>query len=87
MYKDVDRCLKTFSDYLGNKVWFFGDKPTELDALLYGHLFAILTTNLPDSRFADYVSHYPNLVKFYEKLQHDYFEKKPNWWLSEAELF
>ena len=32
---------------LENQRYFFNNKPTELDALVFGHLFSILTTALP----------------------------------------
>ncbi|CAG0886784.1 unnamed protein product [Cyprideis torosa] len=49
VYEEVDRCFQSLSIRLGHEKYFF-DKPTELDALLFGHLFTILTTELPDPK-------------------------------------
>ena len=42
-----DRAL---SERLDSSHYFFGNRPTELDALVFGHVFSILTTPLPENR-------------------------------------
>ena len=48
-------------------------RPTELDALVYGHLFSILTTPLPDNRMAATIRNYKNLVELCKKIDKEYF--------------
>jgi metaxin len=43
------------SERLDSAQFFFNNQPTELDALVFGHLFTILTTPLPDGRLASIV--------------------------------
>ena len=43
----LDRAL---SERLDSSHYFFGNRPTELDALVFGHVFSILTTPLPENR-------------------------------------
>jgi len=75
VYSEVDTCCKALSERLDNTHYFFGSRPTELDALVFGHLFAILTTPLPDNRLKAIVRKYQNLVTLTENIERDYFEK------------
>lgn len=51
------------------------NRPTELDALVFGHLFTLLTTPLPDNRLASIVRSFSNLVKLCQVVERDFFEK------------
>lgn len=48
--------------------------PTELDALVFGHLFTMLTTSLPVGRFADIIKQFENLTDFCSRIDLKYFE-------------
>ena len=41
---------RALSERLDSSHYFFGNRPTELDALVFGHVFSILTTPLPENR-------------------------------------
>nr|CAD7395256.1 unnamed protein product [Timema poppensis] len=56
-----------------NEKW----RPTELDALVFGHVFTILTTPLPNNQFAGIVRGYDNLIELCKRVEKDYFEKVP----------
>ena len=75
VYNEVDNCCRALSERLENGQYFFGSRPTELDALVFGHIFSILTTPLPDNRAKNIVQQYGNLVKLCENIERDYFEK------------
>ncbi|KAK7591044.1 hypothetical protein V9T40_002657 [Parthenolecanium corni] len=49
-------------------------KPTELDALVFGHIFAILTTALPTNQFAATVRGYANLIDHCTRIEKQYFD-------------
>lgn len=53
---------------------FFCFRPTELDALVFGHLFTILTTPLPNSHMANTVRSYPTLIDMIKKIETKYFK-------------
>ena len=53
-------------------------RPTELDALVYGHLFSILTTPLPDNRMAATIRNYKNLVELCKKIDKEFFDRLTN---------
>uniref|UniRef100_A0A069DRQ5 Putative mitochondrial outer membrane protein n=1 Tax=Panstrongylus megistus TaxID=65343 RepID=A0A069DRQ5_9HEMI len=61
VYEEIDRACNALSERLEKADYFFGDKPTELDALVYGHIFTIITTPLPTNRLASIVTGYQNL--------------------------
>lgn len=47
--------------------------PTELDAFAFGHLYTILTTELPEIDVASIVRRYSNLVQFCQQIERDYY--------------
>ncbi|TMS04216.1 Metaxin-2 [Larimichthys crocea] len=50
--------------------------PTELDALVFGHLFTILTTRLTSTELAEKIKSYSNLLSFCRRIEQTYFEDK-----------
>ncbi|XP_050558326.1 uncharacterized protein LOC118279859 isoform X1 [Spodoptera frugiperda] len=42
---DVEQCCNSLSQRLGDKDYFFGSSPTPLDALIFGHMRAILMSS------------------------------------------
>ncbi|XP_041057667.1 metaxin-2 isoform X2 [Carcharodon carcharias] len=73
--EDVDRCCQALSQRLGTQPYFFTRQPTELDALVFGHLFTILTTQLTDDALGEKVKNYENLIKFCRRIEQHYFEE------------
>jgi len=53
-------------------------RPTELDALIFGHLFTALTTALPSDRLAEAVRNYANLTDFCRRIHDTYFSDSQN---------
>jgi len=78
VYQEVDTCCRALSERLDNSAYFFGPRPTELDALVFGHVFSILTTPLPDNRLKVIVQQFGNLSKLCENIERDYFERLNN---------
>ena len=75
VYTEIENCCRALSERLDNSLYFFGKRPTELDALVFGHIFSILTTPLPDNRAKNIVQQFGNLIKLCENIERDYFEK------------
>ncbi|XP_041988667.1 metaxin-2 isoform X2 [Aricia agestis] len=71
---DVEQCCNSLSQRLGDKEFFFGT-PTELDALVFGHVFTIITTRLPCRRLADTVSKCTSLVSLAKRIDERYFKR------------
>jgi metaxin len=50
-------------------------RPTELDAYVFGHLFTLLTTELPDVDIGEVVKKYENLKMFTKRVETIYFSR------------
>lgn len=64
--REISICCRHLSEELGKNKFFFGDKYCEFDALVYGHMFALLTVRMegPAARLQQIVRQYQNLVTF-----------------------
>lgn len=74
--EEVNSCCSALSERLEDNMYFFGDKPTELDAMVFAHIFTILTTTLPSNLLADTIRRYRNLVDHCMRIEREHF--KPN---------
>ncbi|KAL8603288.1 hypothetical protein ACOMHN_017403 [Nucella lapillus] len=74
--EEIKTCCQALSERLDQQTFFFGDNPTELDAMVFGHLFTVLTTTLPEGQFAEIVQQFPNLTTFCQKIDDRYFKEK-----------
>jgi len=75
VFHEVETCLIALSERLGEAAYFFGDHPTELDALVFGYLFTMITTPLPNKQLGGLVKQSPNLVKFCQRLEKENFSQ------------
>lgn len=73
--ENCDRCFRALSIKLSSNQYFIGDQPTELDALAFGHLYTILTTELPNMRIANTLKKYQNLISFCKRIDEEFFAK------------
>lgn len=73
--EEVNECCMILSDRLNGREYFFGDKnPNELDALVFGHIFTIITTFLPNNVLANVVNNFPTLVNLCKRIETRYFQ-------------
>ncbi|CAG5120972.1 unnamed protein product [Candidula unifasciata] len=71
---EVRTCCQALSERLEKKKYFFGDKPTELDAMVFGHLYTLLTTILPGGHFTAVVQDFDNLAQFCKRIEDSFFK-------------
>ncbi|KAK7092809.1 metaxin-2-like isoform X2 [Littorina saxatilis] len=76
--EEVRTCCQALSERLDEQPYFFGDNPTELDALVFGHLYTLLTTSLPEGPFAEIVQKFPNLAAFCKRIDEKFFKQEEN---------
>jgi metaxin len=78
--ENVDRLCQTLVQKLGDKEYFFGQNPCELDALVFGHLFCIFTMELPASvsLLKETINKYSQLTQFCSRIEKKYFGKIKN---------
>lgn len=69
----ADACFSALSIKLGDRKYFMGNEPTELDALVFGHCFSILTTELPSMHLANALRKYTNLCKYCRNVETEFF--------------
>lgn len=78
MEEIVEQCDKAFralSSQLGTSAYLCGSQPTEADALLFGHLFTILTMQLPAMDVANTLKKYSNLIDYTKRIESEYFKQ------------
>lgn len=68
-----DRALQALADFLGNKRFFLGSKPTSLDATAYGMRVQFIRVPQFAAPIIDRAKAYPNLVDYTERFHHLYF--------------
>ncbi|KAL4229307.1 Metaxin-2 [Mactra antiquata] len=76
--EEVLTCCQALSERLDKQDYFFGKKPTELDAMVFGHLFTLLTTDLPNREFALIIQKFDNLVNFCQRIDQKYYKNLNN---------
>ncbi|KAJ8416894.1 hypothetical protein AAFF_G00327720 [Aldrovandia affinis] len=76
VYEDVSQCCQALSQRLGTQPYFFNKQPTELDALVFGHLFTILTTQLTSNELSEKIKNYGNLLSFCRRVEQNFFEER-----------
>uniref|UniRef100_A0A0N4Z7M9 GST_C_6 domain-containing protein n=1 Tax=Parastrongyloides trichosuri TaxID=131310 RepID=A0A0N4Z7M9_PARTI len=74
--KIADNCFQSLSIKLGDNEFFFGDKPTHLDAFAFGHLYCIITTVLPNNSLVATIKKYENLQKFCQNMEKKFIKSK-----------
>uniref|UniRef100_A0A915PLI0 Metaxin n=1 Tax=Setaria digitata TaxID=48799 RepID=A0A915PLI0_9BILA len=65
---DALNAVNLLSAKLGDKKYFNGNKPSSIDALIFGYLAPILMLPLPSDRLQRHIMCYPNLVRFVESV-------------------
>jgi len=76
VFREVEKICESLSSFLADKKYFFNEKPTELDALVFGHLFSIITTPLLNNRFAATVRAYDNLVQLCVRIESEFYQSR-----------
>ena len=69
------RDLHALADFLSDKPYFFGDKPTTLDAAAYGILSQLILDTTFTAPLFDKAKTYKNLVAFTERFHSSVFQK------------
>lgn len=73
---NAKKCINWISEKLGENRFFFGDTPSEIDAILYGYLSVLLKLTLPNNVLQNHVKQCQNLVKFVERISTVYFARE-----------
>lgn len=73
IYQIGQRDIKALSDFLGDKPFLMGDRPTSLDATGYGFLANLFRIALP-SILSDYARAFDNLADYCDRMEARYWQ-------------
>ncbi|MFH4978053.1 hypothetical protein AB6A40_004762 [Gnathostoma spinigerum] len=65
---DAIGVINLLSLKLGDNKYFYGDKPSSLDALIFGYLAPMVKLPLPSDRLQQHILACPNLIRFVESI-------------------
>ncbi|CDW56493.1 metaxin 2 [Trichuris trichiura] len=71
---EMKLCCRVLSLHLQEKPYLMGKRPTPLDALVFGHLFTLITTDLPTVNLGAIVKQFPNLERLCLQIDQTYFK-------------
>ncbi|KXJ28324.1 metaxin-2 [Exaiptasia diaphana] len=66
--EEFKRCCQALSEKLGDHNYFMQDRPTELDAIVFGHLYALLTRYQVNDSLSSVVRKHKNLMDFVNRI-------------------
>uniref|UniRef100_A0A182SY75 Metaxin n=1 Tax=Anopheles maculatus TaxID=74869 RepID=A0A182SY75_9DIPT len=69
-------CLNWIATKLEDSRWFVGDRPTEVDAMLYGYLSVLLKHTLPTNVLQNHIRQCPKLMQYVDRTTTTYFAKE-----------
>ncbi|KAF8374923.1 hypothetical protein PRIPAC_81352 [Pristionchus pacificus] len=79
LYDIAKEDLKAISAFLGDKQYFEGDRPTTLDATMFGHLAGLVYMSAPNDILLNSVKDtYPNLGQFVERIKENMLKNQEN---------
>ncbi|XP_076638445.1 metaxin-2 isoform X1 [Colletes latitarsis] len=73
---EVKNCCTALSDRLEGNTYFSGEKPNEVDALVFGHVHKLLNSKLRPTveDIAATVKQFPKLIEHAINVEHNYFQ-------------
>ncbi|EZA61712.1 Metaxin-2 [Ooceraea biroi] len=79
VFDDVKKCCIALSERLTDEEFFFGKDPTELDALVFGHIHALISPFSSNREIVAIIHQFPKLVGHTSRVKRRYFSSgKPN---------
>jgi len=71
--RDAKECLNLLSAKLGDNNYFFGSKPSSLDALVFGYIAPLLKAPLPTTTLVNHLKGCRNLTQFCTHILDEHF--------------
>eukprot|EP00163_Fabomonas_tropica_P002627 TRINITY_DN1202_c0_g1_i2.p2 TRINITY_DN1202_c0_g1~~TRINITY_DN1202_c0_g1_i2.p2 ORF type:complete len:266 (+),score=36.91 TRINITY_DN1202_c0_g1_i2:530-1327(+) len=72
-YDIAAECYEALDTRIGQQLYFFGNSPASLDAVVFGHLGIHLYAEFPNNRLRKLLQEYPNLVRFCNSIRERYY--------------
>ncbi|CAH2269391.1 metaxin-1 isoform X2 [Pararge aegeria] len=68
IYSEAEKCLKTLSDRLGESEYFFGNRPSSFDAIVFAYLAPLVKAPFSNATLANHVKGIANLSRFVARI-------------------
>lgn len=75
VYREAEKCLTCLSIRLGENDFFYGNRPTSLDAVVYGCLAPLLKVPFPNRILQNHAKASMNLDNFVHRIDRTYFRQ------------
>ncbi|XP_014359346.2 metaxin-1 isoform X1 [Papilio machaon] len=75
IYQEAEKCLATLSDRLGESEYFFGNRPSSFDAIVFAYLAPLVKAPFPNSTLSNHVKSIPNLTRFVARINQKNFRQ------------
>ncbi|XP_050679408.1 metaxin-1 isoform X2 [Leptidea sinapis] len=73
IYSEAEKCLKTLSDRLGESEYFFSNRPSSFDAIVFAYLVPLVKAPFPNTTLANHVKGIANLSRFVARINQKNF--------------
>ncbi|XP_072938356.1 metaxin-1 isoform X2 [Epargyreus clarus] len=73
LYSEAEKCLKTLSERLGESEYFFGNRPSSFDAVVFAYLAPLVKAPFPNAQLCNQVKGIANLSKFVARINQKNF--------------
>lgn len=73
IYNEAEKCLKTLSDWLGESEYFFGNRPSSFDAIVFAYLAPLVKAPFPNGTLSNHVKGIVNLTRFVARINQKNF--------------
>ncbi|XP_053973883.1 metaxin-2-like isoform X2 [Hylaeus anthracinus] len=73
---EIKKCCGALSERLKGNEYFSGKKPNEVDALVFGHVYKLINSNLGPTieEIAATIKQFPTLIDHMKKVKYNYFQ-------------
>ncbi|XP_007518730.2 metaxin-3 isoform X1 [Erinaceus europaeus] len=75
IYRDAKECLNLLSHRLGTSQFFFGDRPSTLDAYVFGFIAPLYKVRFPKVQLQGHLKQLSNLCRFCDDILNSYFKR------------
>lgn len=78
LYRLCEETYSCLESHLDRHRYFFGDRPSSVDAVVFGYLYPVLSAPLPDARLKTLLSSYPGILRLLKLISEQYFTEDPS---------
>jgi len=76
VYRVAQECIAALAAKIGDKSYFFGDKPSTVDAYIFGFLMTEVTAQLQNAKIAEHIRGHRNLVEYLNRIVDNFYDPR-----------